>query len=220
MSSILRLDRPASVGTSDFSRDDAAVTEVITISSMGPGTLHELSIFDHWPPPPGTPGAPVTMVTPTINDVATVGGAYRSWTIAMPNLTFVKVGFKLLVDGVETRRTVAILATVGGYSVAPVLYGETGDPKATIATFGTAAAISRSTDNSGSNARGWATRTNALFESVRTSVGAAVPSSRTITTTTPLRIDGGASADLSANRTLSILAATGAAAGSMSAVGR
>jgi hypothetical protein len=33
-----------------------------------------------------------------------------------------------------------------------------------------------------------------------------VPTSRTLTTTSPLRIDGGASADLSANRTISILA--------------
>jgi hypothetical protein len=44
-----------------------------------------------------------------------------------------------------------------------------------------------------------------------------VPTSRTITTTAPLTIDGGASADLSANRTLAISAATTAAAGSMSA---
>ena len=48
-------------------------------------------------------------------------------------------------------------------------------------------------------------------------VGTAVPIARTLTATTPIRIDGGASADLSADRTLSILAASGAVAGSMSA---
>jgi hypothetical protein len=42
---------------------------------------------------------------------------------------------------------------------------------------------------------------------------AGVPSSRTIATTSPLLIDGGASADLSANRTISIPAATNASAG-------
>lgn len=42
--------------------------------------------------------------------------------------------------------------------------------------------------------------------------GGGVPSARLITTTTPIRIDGGASADLSANRTLS-LANSGVAAG-------
>lgn len=47
--------------------------------------------------------------------------------------------------------------------------------------------------------------------------GAGVPSTRTITTTAPLLIDGGSSADLSANRTLSILDATASAAGAMSA---
>ena len=44
-----------------------------------------------------------------------------------------------------------------------------------------------------------------------------VPVGRTLTTTSPIRIGGGASADLSADRTLSILAATTGAAGSMSA---
>src|SRR6185503_13413076 len=45
----------------------------------------------------------------------------------------------------------------------------------------------------------------------------AVPTSRTITTTAPVTIDGGASADLSANRTLAISAATTSTSGSMSA---
>jgi hypothetical protein len=44
-----------------------------------------------------------------------------------------------------------------------------------------------------------------------------VPSARTITTTAPLTIEGGASADLSADRTIAITAATTGAAGSMSA---
>lgn len=43
-----------------------------------------------------------------------------------------------------------------------------------------------------------------------------VPSNRTITTTAPLRIDGGNSADLSADRTLSILAASTTGPGSLS----
>lgn len=47
----------------------------------------------------------------------------------------------------------------------------------------------------------------------------AVPTTRTITTTTPLKIDGGAGpTDLSADRTLSIIAATTSLAGSMSAI--
>ena len=46
---------------------------------------------------------------------------------------------------------------------------------------------------------------------------AAVPTTRTLTGTAPITIDGGASADLSANRTIAITAASGAAAGSMSA---
>ncbi len=48
-------------------------------------------------------------------------------------------------------------------------------------------------------------------------VADAVPTARTLTTTLPLRIGGGASANLSANRTLSINAATNAAAGAATA---
>jgi hypothetical protein len=47
----------------------------------------------------------------------------------------------------------------------------------------------------------------------RLSASSGVPTSRTITTTAPLRIDGGASADLSADRTLSVNAATDSAVG-------
>lgn len=43
--------------------------------------------------------------------------------------------------------------------------------------------------------------------------GGGVPTTRTITTTAPLRIDGGGSADLSANRTLTVNSATDAAEG-------
>lgn len=47
--------------------------------------------------------------------------------------------------------------------------------------------------------------------------GPSVPNTRTIFATSPIRIDGGASADLSANRTISILPATSSNDGSMSA---
>ncbi len=50
-----------------------------------------------------------------------------------------------------------------------------------------------------------------------TAHGGIVPSARTITTTAPLTIGGGASADLSGDRTLAISAATSGSAGSMSA---
>ncbi len=53
----------------------------------------------------------------------------------------------------------------------------------------------------------------AALNTLNTAVGAAVPTSRTITATTPVRIDGGASADLSANRTLSVLPVSNTTAG-------
>ena len=53
-------------------------------------------------------------------------------------------------------------------------------------------------------------------EAIRASgVGTDVPQTRLITTTAPLRIDGSGSADLSADRTLTITAATGAATGTV-----
>lgn len=53
-------------------------------------------------------------------------------------------------------------------------------------------------------------------EAIRASgVGAQVPQTRLLTTTAPLRIDGGGSADLSADRTFTITAATGVATGTV-----
>jgi len=46
------------------------------------------------------------------------------------------------------------------------------------------------------------------LDALAADIAGTVPVGRTITTTSPLRIDGGASADLSANRTLSVLAVT------------
>lgn len=52
---------------------------------------------------------------------------------------------------------------------------------------------------------------------IQTSTGTSVPTTRTITATTPLKIAGTTSATLAADRTISIIAATTSLAGSMSA---
>lgn len=52
---------------------------------------------------------------------------------------------------------------------------------------------------------------------VKTYADTKVPATRTLAGTAPVRVDGGASADLSANRTISILDATASVRGSMSA---
>ena len=61
-------------------------------------------------------------------------------------------------------------------------------------------AASQITNDSGVAGVGVAAALNTL----NTAIGSLVPTSRTLTTTSPLRIDGGASADLSVNRTLSV----------------
>jgi hypothetical protein len=53
----------------------------------------------------------------------------------------------------------------------------------------------------------------AALNTLNTAVSGAVPTTRTITATSPVRIDGGNSADLSANRTLSVTAVSNTAAG-------
>jgi len=59
----------------------------------------------------------------------------------------------------------------------------------------------------GSAEWGWVIKINELTRRAP-ATGTGVPTGRTISTTTPIRIDGGASADLSANRTISLIPGT------------
>lgn len=84
-----------------------------------------------------------------------------------------------------------------------------------LSSGGTSAAWGKVTDAYFSGTLSWAKQEHQTTLSGY-GITDAVPSSRTLTTTTPLRIGGGNSADLSANRTLSILSASGSNDGSMS----
>lgn len=158
MAAIIRIDRPGpSVGTNGRSRDDGVAGELITVSSMGPGTSHLLSFRDHWPPPTGTPGASSTIATPTLTPISPVAGAAASWTFTMPiGATFALYGLELNVDGELDWREIGVKLN----GLLPVLYGELGHPDAKIATFGDADIIAASTFNAGGSGRGWATRLN------------------------------------------------------------
>lgn len=157
MAAIIRIDRPLSVGTNDRSRDDGVAGELITVSSMGPGTSHQMSFRDHWPPPVGTPGATTTIATPVLTPIAPVAGAAASWTFTMPvGATFALYGLELNVDGELRWREIGVKLN----DLLPVLYGELGHPDAKIATFADPAIIEASTFNAGGSGRGWATRLN------------------------------------------------------------
>ena len=170
----------------------------------------------------GAAGAPLSVaagaaVTATLDSVAGVNSV--AWSIASGDDLVAPGDYTLVTSGVKgetcdtnasaTQGTAAIIqAVVNGD---PTLYAR--------AKFYVLAANGMETGADGELYEGDATHGTARIsnEAIRASgSGSYAPANRLITTTTPLLIDGGASADLSANRTLSLPASSGAANGYMS----
>lgn len=207
----------------DRTREDGVPNQVVTVTAVGlGGTEFELRF---WAVSPNT-------AVPTLTLVTTGDYAYRQWTFNPGSSGGTGSGYgksfglELIVNGssrnpVKRRRRYSIPTQIRGL-VFP-LHGEDADPTASIQNQGTSV-VRDSLGNAGGNPYGYTPNLQAAIAAIETNAAAiaagaagAVPTSRLITTTAPLRIGGGASADLSADRTLSINAATTGAPGTMSA---
>jgi hypothetical protein len=144
----------------------------------------------------GLGGAAVLSVGTTAGTVA--AGDDSRIVNAVPNTRTVN-GHALSTNVTVTASDVSALALAGGTMAGNIAMGAN-------------AITGLANPTSAQDADTKAARDTAIAAVTTTTLGA-VPTSRTLTTTAPLRIDAGASADLSANRTLSITTATTSAVG-------
>jgi len=140
----LRIDQ-ATVGngTPDRSRTDGVTGQVVTLNSLGSGTIHTFKIASIG----SNPDAPVS--TPVLSG----SGTTRTFTPTAPATYQIELSVS---DGVTTdtvRRIFAIRTPTRGLRyLAP---NELADPDGTLDDVGNAAFISASTDNEGGNIFGW-----------------------------------------------------------------
>jgi hypothetical protein len=148
---VLRIDRPASVGTADFSRQDGQPAEVITVSLIGAGpTAPTLSFWDIAP-------SALAGALPVIAPIAALPGAAASWQFTTLNQLDVAYGIRCSFgDGSDLRREFHVLAP--GHTPY-ILFNERGDFTARLDNA-LAAQVSASTDNTANEWRSWCAKIN------------------------------------------------------------
>jgi hypothetical protein len=153
-SAILRIQQATLVDVTDGeSRNDGIPNQVVTFTSIGSGTTHELSVWDVYPV-----GTPRTLAHPSA----------LVWTIN-PGAGYLKsYGVELVVDRglateVRCRRVFRIAGQVSG--LCAMLFGEDADPTGSLDNAG-AAVIAASDDNAGGSYRGFGPHLNAAIAKI------------------------------------------------------
>ncbi len=145
----------------------------------------------------GGPGAGVTSFNARTGAVVSISGDYSASLVTNDSA----VAGATVKDALNTIATVIAGLVVGVSSV----FGRAG---AVVAANGdyTSSQVTNASAVTG-------TTTTAALNTLNTAIASLTPTSRILTGTSPIRIDGGNSADLSANRTISVLAVGNSNAG-------